>query len=73
MLGLSTEHITRFKTWVTKWSKWRGLSMSEWIDIGWLRVSRTFLGTQSTKLVNTNNSNRDHLIHWFKSDWFFEF
>ena len=36
ILGLSTEHITRFKSWVPKWSKWRGLSMSEWIDIGWL-------------------------------------
>ena len=32
----------------------------------------TFLGTPSAKLVNTSNSDRDLLIHWFNSDWCFE-
>ena len=34
VLVLSTKHIARFKTF-PKWSKLRGLSLSEWIDIGW--------------------------------------
>ena len=58
MLGLSAKHIARFKTF-PKWWKWPGLSMSEWIDmVDW--EIRTFIGTPSAKLVNTNNSNRDH-------------
>ena len=48
MLGLSTEHITRFKTF-PKWSKWRGLSMPEGIDmVDW--ENRTLIGTKRKKL-----------------------
>ena len=35
ILGLSTEHIARFKIF-PKWWKRRGLSVTEWIDIAWL-------------------------------------
>ena len=38
------------------------LCQNKYVLVDW--ESRTFPGTPSAKLLNTNNSKRDHLIHW---------